>query len=150
MIRGGTQPNVVPDNCTITLDFRSLPGETPESIRAHVHKALVNCEADYAIIEEAYEAPALDTSPDIPMIKHLQTILSAAGLDAEPHGVPYTTEAFQPAACGIPTIVFGPGDIAVAHALNEKIPKDQLLLASDLLVRLVTSRNWQKSDFMVN
>lgn len=147
VIQGGTQANVVPDNCTITLDFRSLPGETPESIRAHVNKALVNCKADYAIIEEAYEAPALDTSPDIPMIKHLQTTLSAAGLAAEPHGAPYTTEAFQPAAYGIPTIVFGPGDIASAHAIDERIAKDQLLLATDLLVHLVTSRNWQKSDF---
>ena len=148
VIQGGTQANVVPDNCTITLDFRSLPGETPESIRAHVHKALANCEADYDIIEEDYDARALDTAPDIPMVRYLQKILSASGLDAEPHGAPYTTEAFRPAEFGIPTIVFGPGDVAVAHAINERIAKEQLLQASELLIRLVTSRNWQKSDFM--
>jgi acetylornithine deacetylase len=148
VIQGGTQPNVVPDNCTLTLDFRSLPGVTPESIHAHVTRALANCEADYDIIEEAYEAPALDTSPDIPMVKHLQKILSAAGLDAEPHGMPFTTESFRPAECGIPTIVFGPGDVASAHALDEKIAKDQLLLAADLFVRLAAGRNWNKSDFM--
>jgi acetylornithine deacetylase len=150
VIQGGTQPNVVPDACTLTLDFRSLPGETPESIRAHVTKALANCEADYDIIEEAYEAPALDTSPDIPMVKHLQKILSADGLDAEPHGVPFTTESFRPAECGIPTIVFGPGDIAAAHAIDEKIAKDQLLQAAELLFRLAASRNWQRSDFMTS
>ena len=82
------------------------------------------------------------------MVKHLQKILSAAGLNAEPHGVPFTTESFRPAECGIPTIVFGPGDIAVAHAIGQKIAKDQLLLATDLLVRLATSSNWQKCDFM--
>lgn len=148
VIQGGTQPNVVPDTCTITLDFRSLPGETPASILAHVNKALSSCGADYDIIEEAYEAPALDTPSDIPMLKFLQKILSDAGLDAEPHGVPFTTESFRPAECGIPTIVFGPGDIAAAHALDEKIAKNQLLQATGLLVRLATSRNWQKSDFM--
>lgn len=141
VIQGGIQSNIVPDRCTFELDFRSLPGETPESIRAHVTKALTNCEADYAIIEEQYDAPALDTSPEIPMVQHLQKILDAAGLGAEPHGVPYTTEAFRPAEYGIPTIVFGPGDVSTAHAFGEKIAKDQLLLATELYVNLVTSRN---------
>jgi len=61
--------------------------------------------------------------------------------------VPFTTESFRPAECGIPTIVFGPGDIAVAHAMDEKIAKDQLLQATDLFVRLVISRNWHQNDF---
>lgn len=147
VIRGGTQANVVPDVCTLTLDFRSLPGETPASIRSHIHLALASCEADYDIVEEAFEAPALDTSPDIPMVRHLQEILSADGLDAKPYGMPFTTESFRPAEYGIPTIVFGPGDIAVAHAMDEKIAKDQLLQATDLFVRLVISRNWHQNDF---
>jgi len=150
VIQGGTQANVVPDVCTLTLDFRSLPGETPESIRAHVTRALANCEADYDIIEEAYEAPALDTSPDVPMVKHLQNIIAAAGHDAEPHGMPFTTESFQPAKYKIPTIVFGPGDVAAAHAMDEKIAKDQLSQAADLLVHLAAGRNWQKNDFMAS
>ena len=147
VIQGGTQANVVPDACTLTLDFRSLPGETEESILAHIQKALSICKADYDIVEKAFEAPALDTSPDVPMVKHLQNILSAAGHDAELHGVPFTTESFQPAKYEIPTIVFGPGDVAAAHAINEKIAKDQLVQAAGLLVRLVASRIWQKNDF---
>jgi acetylornithine deacetylase/succinyl-diaminopimelate desuccinylase-like protein len=150
VIQGGTQPNVVPDTCTLTFDFRSLPGETPASIRKHVQLALSRCDADYTIIEEANEAPPLDTSPDIPMLKHLQSTLSAAGVDAKPYGVPFTTESFRPAECGIPTIVFGPGDIAVAHSIDEKIEKKQLMQAIDLLVSLVANHDWNKSDFATN
>ena len=28
MISGGAQPNIVPDRCVITIDRRTLPGET--------------------------------------------------------------------------------------------------------------------------
>lgn len=147
VIQGGDQPNVVPDACTIMLDFRSLPGETPASVRAHVVKALAGCAANYSIIEESHEATALDTSPDVPLVACLQSILTEAGLDAAPHGVPYATESYRPAKFGIPTIVFGPGDIATAHALDEKIAKDQRLQAADLLVRLVTNQHWRESDF---
>lgn len=150
VIQGGTQANVVPDACTLTLDFRSLPGETEESILSHIQKALSSCKTDYDIVEKAFEAPALDTSPDVPMVKHLQNIMSSAELDAEPYGMPFTTESFQPAKYEIPTIVFGPGDVAAAHAMDEKIAKDQLVQAADLLVRLVASRNWQKNDFMAS
>ena len=31
-IRGGSQPNVVPDSCEIDIDRRTIPGETDESL----------------------------------------------------------------------------------------------------------------------
>ena len=36
MIHGGTQPNMVPDRCAITIDRRTLPGETETGVRREI------------------------------------------------------------------------------------------------------------------
>ena len=36
MISGGTQPNIVPDRCAITIDRRTLPGETETGVRREI------------------------------------------------------------------------------------------------------------------
>ncbi len=35
-ISGGTQPNIVPDRCAITIDRRTLPGETESGVRREI------------------------------------------------------------------------------------------------------------------
>jgi len=40
-IQGGTQPNIVPDRCTITIDRRTLPGETQASVAEEVGALLL-------------------------------------------------------------------------------------------------------------
>ena len=35
-IAGGTQPNIVPDRCTISIDRRTLPGETEAGVRREI------------------------------------------------------------------------------------------------------------------
>src|SRR5690348_12628478 len=39
-IRGGTQPNIVPDSCTIAIDRRTLPGETDAGVKREIHSFL--------------------------------------------------------------------------------------------------------------
>ena len=39
-IRGGTQPNVVPDSCEIDIDRRTIPGETEESVKKEMKNLL--------------------------------------------------------------------------------------------------------------
>ena len=40
VIRGGVSVNIVPDSCSIDIDYRSLPGESAESVLAEVDEAL--------------------------------------------------------------------------------------------------------------
>src|SRR5262249_13149155 len=35
-IRGGTQPNIVPDSCVITVDRRTLPGESESGVKREI------------------------------------------------------------------------------------------------------------------
>ena len=50
--------------------------------------------------------------------------------------VPYGTDASTLAAAGIPSVVFGPGDIARAHTCDEWVPLDEVAQAAEILYRL--------------
>jgi acetylornithine deacetylase len=51
--------------------------------------------------------------------------------------VPYGTDASTIAEAGIPSVVFGPGDIARAHTCDEWVPLEEVEQASEILYRLV-------------
>jgi acetylornithine deacetylase/succinyl-diaminopimelate desuccinylase-like protein len=54
------------------------------------------------------------------------------GREPEVKGVVYWTDGAHLAKAGIPTIVFGPGDIAQAHAAVEYIDIKQLYKAAQI------------------
>jgi acetylornithine deacetylase len=56
-----------------------------------------------------------------------------------PAGVNYFCDASVLARGGIPSVVFGPGDIAQAHTADEWISLDSLERGKGLLLRFLTS-----------
>src|SRR5207245_8440457 len=70
------------------------------------------------------------------LLAQLCGILDAALGRHEVIAVPYGTDASTLAAAGIPSLVFGPGDIAKAHTVDEWVPLDEVEQASDILYRL--------------
>src|SRR5262249_54852484 len=111
-IHGGSQANIVPDNCVISVDRRSLPGETEESVIAEM-KALLRSSKLRAEITSFKQDPCLpmETSTSLPFVKKLMQ----TARQKEPLGVDYFCDASVLAQYGIPSVVFGPGDIAQAH-----------------------------------
>ena len=135
-ICGGTQPNIVPDSCVISIDRRTLPGETESSVRREI-ALLLKANKLTAKISCAKLAPALPLETDfkLPLV---QTFLRAVK-QKKSLGVDYFCDAAVLAAGGIPGVVFGPGDIAQAHTVDEWISLAELESAKDLLVRFFQS-----------
>ena len=52
--------------------------------------------------------------------------------------MPYGTDASTLAEAGIPSVVFGPGDIAKAHTVDEWVALDEVEQASEILYQLAT------------
>jgi acetylornithine deacetylase/succinyl-diaminopimelate desuccinylase-like protein len=130
-ISGGTQPNIVPDSCVIEIDRRTLPGETENSVRREI-AALLATRKIRARISSFKDAPAfpLETDPKLPLVSgFLQT-----ARQSKPLGVDYFCDASVLAAGGIPSVVFGPGNIAHAHTSDEWISLGELEQAKDMLV----------------
>ena len=135
-ISGGTQPNIVPDSCTVSIDRRTLPGETESSVRREI-TLLLRAKKLSAKFSNAKLAPALPLETDfkLPLV---QAFLRAAG-QKKPLGVDYFCDAAVLSAGGIPSVVFGPGDIAQAHTADEWISLAELERGKNLLLRFLNS-----------
>ncbi len=135
-ISGGKQPNIVPDSCSIQIDRRTLPGETEASVRREI-AALLESKKLSATISSAKLAPALalETDDKLPLV---QAFLRSVG-QSRPAGVDYFCDAAVLSAGGIPSVVFGPGDIAQAHTADEWISLAGLERGKNLLLKFLKS-----------
>src|SRR6185312_8644255 len=123
-IRGGRAPNVIPDEARAEIFIRLVcdSASTREAIRAAV--------GDKVELNDVLEIPAVHMKA----VEGLPTIVVA-----------YTTDipAFN-GAWGQP-LLFGPGTIHVAHTLDERVPKQQLLEAVEIYQNMVIQLQRQAS-----
>ena len=136
MISGGAQPNIVPDRCAITIDRRTLPGETESGVRWEI-AALLRAKKLPAKISSKKLAPCLplETNPKLSLVRHF---LRSVG-QTQPVGVDFFCDAAVLSAGGIPSVVFGPGDIAQAHTVDEWISLASLERGKNLLLNFLKS-----------
>jgi acetylornithine deacetylase/succinyl-diaminopimelate desuccinylase family protein len=135
-ISGGTQPNIVPDFCKISIDRRTLPGETDAKVRNEI-TALLRAKKLSANISIAKLAPALplETNYKLPLV---QKFMKCVG-QTKPLGVHFFCDAAILSAGGIPSVVFGPGDVAQAHTSDEWISLAELERGKNLLLKFLAS-----------
>jgi len=135
-IRGGTQPNIVPASCSMALDRRTLPGETEAGVRREI-AGFLSRRRLHARLRETKLAPCnpMETDARLPLVRAL---LKCVGL-GRPAGVDYFCDAAVLAEGGIPSVVFGPGDIAQAHTADEWISLRSLERAKELLVNYLAA-----------
>jgi acetylornithine deacetylase len=87
-----------------------------------------------------FAQPPSDVSTDAPIVIALGDALRAASEAAPVAGMSAWTDAALLNEAGIPTICFGPGDIALAHAAEEWVAVDEIRRAATVLEGLV--RTW--------
>lgn len=135
-ISGGTQPNIVPDSCSISVDRRTLPGETERSVQREISRFLRAKNLKVIFKNEKLDACSpLETDPRVPLVRQF---LESLG-QRKPAGAHFFCDAAILAAGGIPSVVFGPGDIAQAHTANEWISLASLERAREMLTRFFLS-----------
>jgi acetylornithine deacetylase len=115
-IAGGRAPNIIPDEARAELLIR-LVGDSSETKRA-LHAAA----GDRVEAKEVLDIPALHLGS----LDGLETTVVAYTTDIPAFG----TSWGQP-------FLFGPGTIHVAHTLEERVPKRQLLDAVEIYQRMV-------------
>lgn len=137
----GEGANTVPSRARLRFDYRYLPSERgltvyedfrriAEALPAHVPGISVTVEPPFC------DSYAMDVPADDPVVRLMGQVCAARGLPAEPVGVPYGSDATKMVAAGVPTIVFGPGSIDQAHALDEHVEIAEVVEAARMLVDL--------------
>ncbi|MCP3977542.1 MAG: acetylornithine deacetylase [bacterium] len=130
VIHGGTALNIVARLCEVELEFRYLPGESPDALRtkiegiaAEIAGLMPDINDVGIIVRRRAGFPDLDTPQDSPAVAAVEALTPVAGTSK----VAYGTEAGLFAeALNAPTIVCGPGAIAVAHKPDEYVELEQL------------------------
>jgi len=136
IVRGGSQPNIVPDVCEADLDRRTLPGESFATIRREIGEVLKKRGLKARLTNvKGYTCPAMETDPTLPMVQQLMRTVR----QTKPLGVDYYCDAANIATTGVPAVVWGPGDIAQAHTADEWISIRQLERGMDVLTRFLLS-----------
>lgn len=134
-ISGGIQPNIVPDQCVIDLDRRTIPGESEDSIKQELVALFRQKNLPIPLFSNirSVPCPPLDTDPTQPFV---QSLLRATK-KRKTFGVSYFTDASPIAMGGTPAIVFGPGSIAQAHSREEFITIDQLETGHKMIAKFL-------------
>jgi acetylornithine deacetylase len=125
VINGGSAKNIVPGECRFTLEWRTIPGQPSDHVLNLVRAAVAEaqrededfvCEIDAARADDSFETSA--SSALVHFLQHASD---------QPSGtVAFGTEAPSMIALGAEAVVFGPGDIRVAHRTGEFVPVDEL------------------------
>jgi acetylornithine deacetylase len=136
LIHGGTAKNIIAGECRFTLEWRPVPGQSAGRVLELLSEAVEEekrLDADFACevrplrLDEGMETPA-----DSRLVRFLENESgSHAGTIA------FGTEAPQMIALGAEAVVFGPGDIRVAHQTGEFVPVEELHRCALILKRAV-------------
>jgi acetylornithine deacetylase/succinyl-diaminopimelate desuccinylase-like protein len=135
-ISGGVQANIVPDRCEISIDRRTLPGETDFSVLREITALLRRHNLKvWSVPVKGTPCPAMETDASLPLVAQMMRSIG----QRKPAGVDYFCDAAVLAEAGIPSVVFGPGDIAHAHIDHEWVSLTSLERATAMLQRFLQS-----------
>ena len=137
IMTGGTQPNIVPDACRAVVDRRTLPGETEKTVRAEMTALFRSRNLRVKICQQKNGRLPAHGNGSAPAAGAAVFSRRRARETRREWIISATHPCWR--AAGIPSVVFGPGDIAQAHTADEWIARRSLASATALLLKFLRS-----------
>ena len=148
-IRGGEWHSTVAELVVAEGRFGVFPGESVEAARASLEECVRSAASEDPWLME--HPPRIEwfegqfesgeTPSDHPLVQGLaQAHRAVLRDDARVRGVPYGSDLrlFTNHA-NMPAVLYGPGDVRVAHAVNERIQVDEIVDAVAVLATFISS-----------
>ena len=144
----------VPDSCCVLWECRLLPDETQETflnrfraalkdfegtekVELRIGRVAVDCYTGQRLEYEDFLA-AWVTPPEQPFRQLVEQALIHTGINAHPIIFRGCTNAnISAGAMSIPSLIYGPGDLALAHKPNEHLDIQELLLSARCYGRII-------------
>ncbi len=142
VVSGGSQPNIVPDECRLDLDRRTLPGEDRRGVYGELEQLLAEVGEELPDFQASLTEPILlvppnEVVPDDPLVVTLRE--AAKGVFGGPRKLEGFTAGSDAAYYGSPAVICGPGSIEQAHTTDEFVAVEDLVRATKLYLRTVLS-----------
>ncbi len=160
-IEGGDQPSTVPGECVIKLDRRCVPEETIEQVYGELEEIAAKLHEEdprfNATIRDMFEGandmPHLPyfTEPTDPLVESVKKAMCVEGEIRRNEKVDedaiklsvcpaWTDAGFLSSETDTTCIVFGPGEVGVAHSIHERIEIEAMKKAA--YIYAVTAMNY--------
>lgn len=108
-ISGGVAGNVVPDECTVTVNYRFAPSKSEQEAAEVVRTVL-----------DGFDITVSDSAPGaLPGLSHPAAAAFVEMVGREPQPKFGWTDVSRFSALGVPAVNYGPGDPSVAHQREE-------------------------------
>jgi succinyl-diaminopimelate desuccinylase len=132
-ISGGVAGNVVPDEASVTVNFRYAPDRDEDAAEAHVREVFadfLDAGGSLTVVDNAGGA--------LPGLAEPAAAAFVAAVGRPARAKLGWTDVARFAAFGIPAVNYGPGDPTLAHTREEHVRVDRLQPAEDALVAYLT------------
>ena len=131
-ITGGSKVNMVPKHCEVEIDRRTIPGESVEDAMSDFEAAVARVGESVPDLKARVElidwAEPSETPPDCEAAALLTEARDAFGAEGSEIGYAGATDArFLINQGAIPSIVFGPGELLLAHTTGESVDIAQVV-----------------------
>ncbi|MCS7285857.1 MAG: M20/M25/M40 family metallo-hydrolase [Anaerolineae bacterium] len=134
-IKGGhPELYLVPDEALLRFDLKLVPPLSPEMVLAEIQEAV----AHYGYIKVLDFDPPFEISPEAQIVNLVkESIRLASGQEAELTGMPSWTDAEPLYRKGIEVVIFGAGNLSLAHTEKEQINIGELMELAAVLDKLI-------------
>ncbi len=143
-ITGGSGMSTYPDRCTISIERRTLPGESAATVLTEIQGLcdwVRTGRPDFdATVRVGLAQPPSDLPASASIVRELAASLESFGLEPRVEGMSAWTDAALLNEAGIPATCFGPGDIGLAHSAEEWVERREIEEATQVLAEL--ARRW--------
>jgi len=153
VIQGGTQVNTIPDRCFVEIDRRMIPGESDQDVLKEVDKFLDELRKENPLLEVEREdpfltSPAMQINEDEEVVQALfECAKDSTASESKIRGGQFDSDAGKFVARGIPTPVFGPGNVAQAHSEDEWVEIKEVVQAAEIIAQsIVTYQSMRESN----
>ncbi len=141
-IEGGVHPGVTPENCRLTLSIAILPNVKVWEVAAEVERLIVSEGAFRKVLDIS---PPFEINPSEKIALTLKKARDEIIGGREKYiGMCSWTDAENLILKGIPSVVFGAGDLAQAHSNEESVSLEELEKMSEVLAHFIDT--WQPTE----
>ncbi|MFE4872372.1 succinyl-diaminopimelate desuccinylase [Streptomyces sp. NPDC056682] len=118
-IEGGVANNVIPDECTVTVNYRYAPGLTRDQAIAHVREVFADCDIAEFVVDD-------HSGGALPGLSHPAAAAFMAAVGGSAHPKFGWTDVARFGELGVPAVNYGPGDPVLAHKRDERVAVERI------------------------
>jgi acetylornithine deacetylase len=136
LIKGGSELFTYPEHCVLSVERRTLPGETPEQAEGEITAIIENLKRSApsfnAVVRRGIDRFPMETPVDAGIVTVLEAaVAKVLNRPLEIAGAPFWTDAELLSEAGIPSLLFGVSG-GGAHSVEEWVDLSSMKVCADI------------------